>query len=84
MGCQGLIIWLIINPVTQTQWSSLHDSHEGTDTPEGSEDVQVVMSSFKSHVVKVRVAKKPGKQHMQLLADENEEGGGGLWNSITR
>lgn len=58
-------------------------SHEGTDTPAGSEDVQVVMSSFKSHVVKVRVAKKPGKQHMQLLADENEEGGGGLWNSIT-
>lgn len=44
----------------------------------------MVMSSFKSHVVKIRVAKKPGKQHMQLLADENEEGGGGLWNSITR
>ena len=58
-------------------------SHEGTDTPAGSEDVQVVMSSFKSHVVKVRVAKKPGKQHMQLLSDDDDEGGG-LWNSITR
>lgn len=58
-------------------------SHEGTDTPAGSEDVQVVMSSFKSHVVKVRVAKKPGKQHMQLLSDDDDDGGGGLWNSIT-
>ncbi|XP_045120712.1 UDP-glucose:glycoprotein glucosyltransferase 1-like isoform X4 [Portunus trituberculatus] len=57
-------------------------SHEGTDTPAGSEDVQVVMGSFKSHVVKLRVAKKPGKQHMQLLSDESDEGGG-LWNSIT-
>ncbi|MPC29875.1 UDP-glucose:glycoprotein glucosyltransferase [Portunus trituberculatus] len=49
-------------------------SHEGTDTPAGSEDVQVVMGSFKSHVVKLRVAKKPGKQHMQLLSDESDEG----------
>ncbi|XP_071549472.1 UDP-glucose:glycoprotein glucosyltransferase 1 isoform X4 [Panulirus ornatus] len=57
-------------------------SHEGTDTPAGSEDVQIIMSSFRSHVVKVRVAKKPGKQHMQLLSDDNEESGG-LWNSIT-
>ncbi|XP_045583681.2 UDP-glucose:glycoprotein glucosyltransferase 1 isoform X2 [Procambarus clarkii] len=57
-------------------------SHEGTDTPAGSEDVQIIMSSFKSHVVKVRVAKKPGKQNMQLLSDDNEESGG-LWNSIT-
>lgn len=57
-------------------------SHEGTDTPSGSEDVQIIMSSFKSHVVKVRVAKKPGKQNMQLLSDDNEESGS-LWNSIT-
>ncbi|KAG7169373.1 UDP-glucose:glycoprotein glucosyltransferase 1-like [Homarus americanus] len=57
-------------------------SHEGTDTPTGSEDVQIILSSFKSHVVKVRVAKKPGKQNVQLLSDDNEESGG-LWNSIT-
>lgn len=58
-------------------------SHEGTDTPVGSEDVEIIISSFRSHVVKVRVGKQPGKQHLELLADENEESGG-LWNSITR
>lgn len=57
-------------------------SHEGTDTPVGSEDVEIIISSFRSHVVKVRVGKQPGKQHLELLPDENEESGG-LWNSIT-
>lgn len=59
-------------------------SHEGTDTPEGSEDVEILLSSFRSHVVKVRVGKQPGKQHLSVLADEEDEGqGGGLWSSIT-
>ncbi|KAK7083347.1 UDP-glucose:glycoprotein glucosyltransferase 1, partial [Halocaridina rubra] len=57
-------------------------SHEGTDTPSGSDDVQVIISSFRSQVVKIRVAKQPGKQNMELLTDESEESGG-LWNSIT-
>lgn len=57
-------------------------SHEGTDSPSGSSEVEVVMSSFRSLVVKVRVAKQPGKQHMELLGDEADEQGG-LWNSIT-
>ncbi|XP_064106308.1 UDP-glucose:glycoprotein glucosyltransferase 1-like isoform X1 [Macrobrachium nipponense] len=57
-------------------------SHEGTDTPAGSADVEIIMSSFRSQVVKIRVAKQPGKQNMELLVDDNEESGG-LWNSIT-
>lgn len=57
-------------------------SHEGTDTPVGSDDVEIIMSSFRSQVVKVRVAKQAGKQNMELLADDSEESGG-LWNSIT-
>lgn len=40
------------------------------------------MSSFRSLVLKVRVAKQPGKQNMELLGDESEEQGG-LWSSIT-
>ncbi|KAK4305525.1 hypothetical protein Pmani_022586 [Petrolisthes manimaculis] len=59
-------------------------SHEGTDTPKGSEDVEILLSSFRSHVVKVRVGKQPGKQHLSLLSDEDDDTqGGGLWSSIT-
>ncbi|XP_076033465.1 UDP-glucose-glycoprotein glucosyltransferase isoform X2 [Oratosquilla oratoria] len=73
--------WLL--RLRQGRSSEIYDvvSHEGTDTPKGSEDVQVVMSSFKSQVVKVRVAKKPGMQNVELL--QEEENTGGLWNSIT-
>ncbi|XP_018026730.1 UDP-glucose:glycoprotein glucosyltransferase 1 isoform X2 [Hyalella azteca] len=59
-------------------------SHEGTDTPSGSSAVQVLVSSFRSHVVKVRVAKLPGKQDMDLLnEDDKDDEAGGLWNTIT-
>uniref|UniRef100_A0A6A7FWQ9 UDP-glucose:glycoprotein glucosyltransferase 1-like isoform X2 n=2 Tax=Hirondellea gigas TaxID=1518452 RepID=A0A6A7FWQ9_9CRUS len=60
-------------------------SHEGTDTPGGSSLVQVLLSSFKSHVVKVRVAKQSGKQDEDLLEEDGTgtQGGGGLWDTIT-
>ena len=58
-------------------------SHEGTDTPKGSDDLMVVLHSFRSHLIKVKVAKKPDKQHVELLADEDEDSGG-LWDSISR
>ena len=59
--------------------------HEGTDTPTGSNVTQVLVSSFRSHVVKLRVAKKPGKENEDLLEGEGSDGGGsGLWNTITR
>ena len=58
-------------------------SHEGSDTPPNSSDIKVLISSLRSHVLKLRVAKKPGKQGMDLLSDSNESSGG-IWNSITR
>lgn len=59
-------------------------SHENTDTPAGSEDIQVLMSSFRSHVVKLRVSKKPDKQHLDLLVENDDSNAGGIWNSIAR
>jgi len=55
-------------------------SHEGTDTPGGG-DPTVLLSSFQSQVVKVRVSKKPGMQDADLLSEEGEEAGG-LWSTI--
>ncbi|XP_030027035.2 UDP-glucose:glycoprotein glucosyltransferase [Manduca sexta] len=56
--------------------------HENTDTPAGSEDIQVLMSSFRSHVIKLRVNKKADKQHLDLLVENDEKNSGGIWNSI--
>ncbi|KAJ2946318.1 hypothetical protein O0L34_g12355 [Tuta absoluta] len=56
--------------------------HENTDTPAGSEDIQVLMSSFKTHVIKLRVTKKPDKQHLDLLVENEDNNAGGIWNSI--
>ncbi|KAL0895610.1 hypothetical protein ABMA27_011701 [Loxostege sticticalis] len=56
--------------------------HENTDTPAGSDDIQVLMSSFRSHVIKLRVSKKPDKQHLELLVENDEKNSGGIWNSI--
>lgn len=58
--------------------------HENTDTPAGSQDIQVLMSSFRSHVIKLRVSKKPDKQHLDLLVENDDKNSGGLWNSIAR
>lgn len=59
------------------------NSHEGSDTPENSTDIKVLMSSFQSHVIKLKVTKKPDKMHMDLLGEDNQINSG-LWNSITR
>ncbi|KAH9634134.1 hypothetical protein HF086_001336 [Spodoptera exigua] len=56
--------------------------HENTDTPADSEDIQVLMSSFRSHVIKLRVSKKPDKQHLDLLVENDDKNSGGIWNSI--
>ncbi|GFQ69214.1 UDP-glucose:glycoprotein glucosyltransferase 1 [Trichonephila clavata] len=55
---------------------------ENTETPSGSSDLKILISNFRSHIIKVKVAKKPGKQFDELLYDENETSGG-IWNSIT-
>ncbi|XP_026484912.2 UDP-glucose:glycoprotein glucosyltransferase [Vanessa tameamea] len=56
--------------------------HENTDTPAGSDDIQVLMSSLRSHVIKLRVSKKPDKQNLDLLVENDEKNTGGIWNSI--
>lgn len=58
---------------------------EGTNTHHsaGSSEVQVLITSLRSHVVKLRVSKKPGMQQAELLSDDNEQAAqSGMWNSI--
>ncbi|XP_071084353.1 UDP-glucose:glycoprotein glucosyltransferase 1-like isoform X2 [Haliotis cracherodii] len=57
------------------------NSHDFTDTPKGSTDVVVAISSFKSKIIRVKVSKKADKQKEQLLQDSDE--GQGLWDSIS-
>lgn len=57
-------------------------SHDGSDTPANSTDIKVLISSFRSHVLKLKVAKKPDKMHMDLLSDGSDPNSG-IWNSIT-
>jgi len=57
-------------------------SHDGTDTPTNSTDIKVLISQLRSHIVKLRVQKKPDKLQMDLLSDDDDNGG--IWNSITR
>jgi UDP-glucose:glycoprotein glucosyltransferase len=50
-------------------------SYEGPDTSSDAEaqEVTVLMNSFRSHVIKIRVNKKPGKQNEELLVDSEDE-----------
>ncbi|XP_060690892.1 UDP-glucose:glycoprotein glucosyltransferase 1 isoform X2 [Hemiscyllium ocellatum] len=58
-------------------------SHDGTDSPAGTDEVTVVLNSFKSKIIKVKVQKKPDKMSEELLSDENSENEG-FWESIKR
>ena len=67
--------------------SDLYDivSHEGTEqTGEGS--IQVLIDSFQSKIVKLRVQKKPEMRHEELLESDgdDDDDGNGLWSSITK
>ncbi|KAK3776845.1 hypothetical protein RRG08_024619 [Elysia crispata] len=57
------------------------ESHEYTDSPTASTDVMVAVNSFKSKIIRVKVSKKPDKQGVSLLQEEEEEQG--LWDSIS-
>lgn len=59
-------------------------SHDGSDTPPNSTDIKVVISSFRSHVLKLRVQKKHDKMNMDLLSEDDDSNNPGIWNSITR
>ncbi|KTF77576.1 hypothetical protein cypCar_00027878 [Cyprinus carpio] len=56
--------------------------HDGTDSPLDAGDVIVVLNSFHSKIIKVRVQKKPDKLNEDLLSEGTESKG--LWDSITR
>nr|CAB3267495.1 UDP-glucose:glycoprotein glucosyltransferase 1 [Phallusia mammillata] len=66
-------------------------SHENMDSTPGSDDAIVLMDSFKSKVIIVKVSKKPDMVDVALLDDENDENkntekkdeSSGIWNSIT-
>ncbi|XP_056283243.1 UDP-glucose:glycoprotein glucosyltransferase 1 isoform X2 [Pseudoliparis swirei] len=59
-------------------------SHDGTDSPAESDDIVVVLSNFKSRIIKVKVQKKPDKFDEELLSDVTEEKDTGFWNSLAR
>ncbi|XP_030573163.1 UDP-glucose:glycoprotein glucosyltransferase [Drosophila novamexicana] len=44
--------------------------------------VQVLITSLRSHVTKLRVSKRPGMQHAELLSDDTAPSQSGIWNSI--
>ncbi|XP_046391867.1 UDP-glucose:glycoprotein glucosyltransferase 1 isoform X2 [Ischnura elegans] len=56
-------------------------SVDGTEVSQNSSGSKILISSFRSHVIKLKVAKKPDMLHADLLADE--ESNPGIWNSIT-
>ncbi|XP_028929420.1 UDP-glucose:glycoprotein glucosyltransferase 2 isoform X3 [Ornithorhynchus anatinus] len=56
--------------------------HEGADSPSDSDDVIVVLSNFKSKILKVQVQKKPDKINEDLLSDKNKENQR-IWDSIS-
>jgi len=59
-------------------------SQENTDSKAGNKDVTVLMNSFQSRIVKLKVAKKLDKKNEELLPqDGNEDSGNGWFSSIT-
>uniref|UniRef100_A0A672LE22 UDP-glucose ceramide glucosyltransferase-like 1 n=1 Tax=Sinocyclocheilus grahami TaxID=75366 RepID=A0A672LE22_SINGR len=56
-------------------------AHDGTDSPLDAGDVIVVLNSFHSKIIKVRVQKRPDKLNEDLLSEGTESKG--LWDSIT-
>merc|ERR1711962_1167639 len=66
--------------------SDIYDivGQENTDSREGAKDVTVLMNSFQSRTLKLKVAKKADKRNEELLpADDSDEGGDGWFSSIT-
>ncbi|XP_040913122.1 UDP-glucose:glycoprotein glucosyltransferase 2 isoform X2 [Toxotes jaculatrix] len=55
-------------------------THDGTDSPADAGDVIVVLNSFHSKIIKVRVQKKAEKINEDLLSETSESKG--IWDSI--
>ncbi|CAG0894843.1 unnamed protein product [Darwinula stevensoni] len=59
-------------------------SHEGTDSPPGASEVHVLMGSLRSRVIKLRVAKLPGKENEKLLVEDDDQAESGFWGSLSK
>ncbi|XP_055694605.1 UDP-glucose:glycoprotein glucosyltransferase [Lutzomyia longipalpis] len=57
-------------------------SADGPNTVHSKDNTRVIISSLKSHVLKVKVTKKPDKQDADLLGDDVDTQSG-IWDSIT-
>ncbi|XP_043469354.1 UDP-glucose:glycoprotein glucosyltransferase [Leptopilina heterotoma] len=55
---------------------------DGQDIIHKENEVKVLLSSLRSHVLKLKVSKKPDKAKMDLLSDDDNNSG--IWNSISR
>ncbi|XP_022654078.1 UDP-glucose:glycoprotein glucosyltransferase 1-like isoform X2 [Varroa jacobsoni] len=62
--------------------SELYDVASTENTEKSGDDIAVLVTNFRSKVLKVRVAKRPGKEHEELLVDDDSQDDG-IWNSIT-
>ena len=68
-------------------------SYEGPDASgmlsTSSESLSVTLHSFKSHVIKVKVNKRPGQMHRDLLGDDDDfdgdssQGDNSIWGSLS-
>ena len=59
-------------------------SQENTDSKAGAKDVTVLMNSFQSRIIKLKVSKKADKKNEELLPqDSSDEDSGGWFSSIT-
>lgn len=68
----------------QGRSADIYDIHsiDGQDAIQNGNDVKVLISSLKSHVLKLKVTKKPDKMAVDLLGEDDKKSG--LWNSISR
>ncbi|XP_077205462.1 UDP-glucose:glycoprotein glucosyltransferase 1 isoform X1 [Paroedura picta] len=57
-------------------------SHDGTDSLPDASEVVVVMNSFKSKIIKVKVQKKLDMINEDLLSDGTSENESGFWGSL--
>uniref|UniRef100_A0A8C9WYJ6 UDP-glucose ceramide glucosyltransferase-like 1 n=1 Tax=Sander lucioperca TaxID=283035 RepID=A0A8C9WYJ6_SANLU len=74
---------VMANLVSRLLYSTLPEllrQHDGTDSPADAGDVIVVLNSFHSKIIKVRVQKKAEKINEDLLSENSESKG--LWDSI--
>ncbi|XP_024937212.1 UDP-glucose:glycoprotein glucosyltransferase isoform X2 [Cephus cinctus] len=74
--------WLL--RLRQGRSAEIYDisSVDGQDVIQDGNNVKVLISSLKSHVLKLKVSKKPDKAGMDLLSEDDKSSG--LWNSISR